>query len=83
MILLDEGEHLEQRKLILGAFHGERMARLKGLMEEVARSEVDRWPRGERVTLHPRLQELTLEVILRAVFGLERRRAARFAAPSG
>ena len=70
VILLDEGEHLEQRKLILGAFHGERMERLRGLMEEVARAEVDRWPRGERLTLHPRLQELTLEVILRAVFGL-------------
>ena len=49
VILLDEGEHLEQRKLILGAFHGERMERLRGLMEEVARAEVDRWPRGERV----------------------------------
>jgi cytochrome P450 len=71
VILLDEGEHLEQRKLILGAFHGERMERLRGLMEEVARSEVDGWPRGERVPLHPRLQALTLEVILRAVFGLE------------
>ncbi|MGZ8667565.1 MAG: cytochrome P450 [Solirubrobacterales bacterium] len=70
VILLDEGEHLEQRKLILGAFHGERMERLRGLMEEVALAEVDRWPRGERVPLHPRLQALTLEVILRAVFGL-------------
>jgi cytochrome P450 len=39
-------------------------------MEGVARAEVDRWPRGERVALHPRLQALTLEVILRAVFGL-------------
>ncbi len=70
VILLDEGEHLEQRKLILGAFHGERMERLRGLMEEVARAEVDRWPHGGRLALHPRLQELTLEVILRAVFGL-------------
>ncbi len=72
VILLDEGQHLEQRKLILGAFHGERMERLRGLMDEVARSEVEGWPRGERVSLHPRLQALTLEVILRAVFGLER-----------
>ncbi len=71
VILLDEAEHLEQRKLILGAFHGERMQRLKGVMEEVAATEIERWPRGESAPLHPRLQALTMEVILRAVFGLE------------
>ena len=39
MILLDEGEHLEQRKLMLPAFHGEKMQRLSGLMAEVAERE--------------------------------------------
>ena len=71
VILLDEGEHLEQRKLMLPAFHGERMQRLEGLMAEVAEREVAGWPRGELFALHPRLQALTLEIILRAVFGLE------------
>jgi cytochrome P450 len=71
VILLDEGEHLEQRRLMLPAFHGERMARLEGLVAEVAEREVASWPRGERVALHPRLQALTLEIILRAVFGLD------------
>jgi cytochrome P450 len=71
VILLDESEHLEQRKLMLGAFHGDRMERLTALVREVAEAEVERWPRGEPVVLHPRLQALTLEVILRAVFGLE------------
>jgi cytochrome P450 len=72
VILLDEGSHLEQRKLMLPAFHGERMQRLGGLMTELAEREVDSWPRGEVLALHPRLQRLTLEIILRAVFGLER-----------
>jgi cytochrome P450 len=72
VILLDEGEHLEQRKLLLPAFHGERMQRLAGLMVELAEAEVESWPRGEAIALHPRLQRLTLEIILRAVFGLER-----------
>src|SRR6202163_2848478 len=72
MILLDERPHLEQRKLLLPAFHGERMQRLSGLMAELAEVEVESWPRGEAIALHPRLQRLTLEIILRAVFGLER-----------
>ncbi len=76
VILLDEGAHLSQRKLMLPAFHGEKMQRLSGLMREVTAREVERWPRGETVALHPRLQALTLEIILRAVFGLDIGRAA-------
>jgi hypothetical protein len=71
VILLDEQPHLEQRRLLLPAFHGEKMQRLTGLMTELAEREVNSWPREEPVALHPRLQHLTLEIILRAVFGLE------------
>jgi cytochrome P450 len=71
VILLDEGAHMEQRKLMLPAFHGERMERLTDLMEEVARREVEAWPRAEPLEMHPRMQALTLEIILRAVFGLQ------------
>jgi cytochrome P450 len=71
VILLDEDPHLEQRKLLLPAFHGDRMQRLTGLMEEISERELDRWPLDEPVELHPRLQALTLEIILRAVFGLD------------
>jgi cytochrome P450 len=62
---------MEQRKLMLPAFHGERMERLTGLMEETAEREVASWPRDTPLELHPRMQSLTLEIILRAVFGLE------------
>jgi cytochrome P450 len=71
VILLDEAEHLEQRKLLLPAFHGERMQGLAGLMAELSAAEVESWPRDEPLALHPRLQRLTLEIILRAVFGLQ------------
>src|SRR6059058_3459151 len=71
VILLDEGEHLEQRKLMLPAFHGEKMQRLSGLMEDVSEREAASWPTDEPLALHPRFQKLTLEVILRAVFGLD------------
>ena len=71
VILLDEAAHMEQRKLMLPAFHGEKMKRLAGLMEEVTEREVASWPRGEPVEMHPRMQHLTMEIILRAVFGLD------------
>jgi cytochrome P450 len=71
VILLDESVHLEQRKLMLPAFHGEKMQRLAGVMTELTESEVQAWPSGEAIELHPRLQRLTLEIILRTVFGLE------------
>ena len=71
LILLDEAAHLEQRKLLLPAFHGEKMARLSGLMAEVAEREVAGWSDGEELELQPRMGSLTLEIILRAVFGLD------------
>jgi cytochrome P450 len=70
VILLDEEAHLEQRRLLLPAFHGERMQRLSGLMMKLAEREVGSWPVGEPVSLHGPLQRLTLEVILNAVFGV-------------
>src|SRR5690348_650928 len=71
VLLLDEDAHMEQRKLMLPAFHGERMQALSGVMAEIAEREVASWPLDEPVWLHPRLQQLTMEVILRTVFGLE------------
>jgi cytochrome P450 len=71
VILLDEDPHLEQRRLMLPAFHGERMQRLTGLMSELTDRELDSWPTGTPVALHGRLQGLTMEIILRAVFGLD------------
>jgi cytochrome P450 len=74
VILLDEDVHLEQRKLMLPAFHGQKMQRLTATMAHLAQREIESWPTGRPVALHPRLQSLTLEIILRAVFGLERGR---------
>lgn len=71
VILLDGDAHMAQRKLMLPAFHGERMERLTDLMTEVTAEEIERLPRGVPVELHARMQDLTLKVILRAVFGLE------------
>ena len=71
VLLLDEQDHLSQRKLMLPAFHGEKMQRLVSTMQEVADQEAESWPAGRPIELHSCFQALTLEVILRAVFGLD------------
>jgi cytochrome P450 len=72
ILLLDETRHMTQRKLMLPAFHGERMEALRDVVTDVAESEVETWATERAVPLHPYMQALTLEVILRAVFGLQR-----------
>jgi cytochrome P450 len=71
VLLLDEPEHMRQRKLMLPPFHGKRMQAYGEVMAEVAMGEIDRWPQDEPVRMRPRMQAVTLEVILRAVFGVE------------
>jgi cytochrome P450 len=71
VILLDGASHMEQRKLMLPAFHGERIERLTGLVEKVTEGELAAWAGQRELTLGPRMQKLTLEIILRAVFGLD------------
>jgi cytochrome P450 family 135 len=70
VLLLDDQPHLRQRKLLLPPFHGERMKRYGELMTEIAEAEVATWPAGEPLALLPRMQALTMEIILRAVFGI-------------
>lgn len=70
VLLLDEPEHMAHRKLMLPAFHGERMQAYGELMADVARRNVERWPAGEPFALWPRMQQITFEVIMRAVFGM-------------
>lgn len=70
-LLLQEGaEHLSRRRLMLPAFHGERMRSYEATMNEVVEAEIDSWPLEREFAIHPRMQAVTLEVILRAVFGV-------------
>ena len=69
VMLLEEPEHLQRRKLMLPAFHGRAVQADAEMMAAVARREVGRWPVGEPFELWPRMQEITQEVVMRAVFG--------------
>jgi cytochrome P450 len=71
VVLLDGDAHKEQRRLLMPSFRGTHLHSYLKTMRDIAEAEIARWPRGEPVRLHPRMQTLTLEVILRVVFGLE------------
>ena len=71
VLLLEGSEHLARRKLMLPAFHGERMRAYEETIREAIDREIDSWPANEPFPIHPRMQAVTLEVILRAVFGVE------------
>src|SRR4051795_6469609 len=71
VLLLDEDEHLRERRLLLPPFHGERVRRYRELVGEIAAGEIGRWPRGRPFSMRPRMQAITLEVIMRAVFGIQ------------
>jgi cytochrome P450 len=70
VLLLEGQEHLARRKLMIPAFHGERMRAFGPLVEEIVTGEIDGWPLDKQFAIHPRMQAVTLEVILRAVFGV-------------
>jgi cytochrome P450 len=70
ILVLDGPAHMRQRRLLLPPFHGERMQRYGGLIGDVAERDVADWPLGEPFALRPRTQAITLQVIMRAVFGV-------------
>jgi cytochrome P450 len=71
VLLLDGAEHLRHRRLLLPPFHGRRMQAYEDTVRAAADRQVDAWPQGEPFPLLPSMQSLTLEVIMRAVFGME------------
>ena len=70
LLCLDGAEHLRQRKLLLPPFHGERMQGYREVMREATLAAIERMPVGEPFALREHTQAITLDVILRAVFGV-------------
>jgi cytochrome P450 len=68
VMLLDEPQHMDDRKRLLPSFHGQRMKDYGAMMSDVAHDEISRWPLGEPFALWPRMQAISLEVVMRAVF---------------
>ena len=78
VLLLDGEPHLRSRRVMLPPLHGERMLAHRETVIALAREALARWPAGTPVRALPRMQALTLDVIMRVVFGSrdERLRAA-------
>jgi cytochrome P450 len=68
---IDEAQHMEQRKLLLPPFKGQRMKQYEPMIEEIAAEEIDSWPQAIELDAAPSMQRITLRAILRAVFGAE------------
>jgi cytochrome P450 len=75
VLLLDGPRHLQQRRLMLPAFHGDRLDRYREIVVQATERAMARWPQGEPVSVRPHTAAITLEVIVRAVFGVEDGRA--------
>jgi cytochrome P450 len=71
LLLQEDAEHLRARRLMLPPFHGERMRAYASTIAEVTEEVITGWPSEAAFALHPSMQAITLEVILRAVFGVE------------
>src|SRR3954471_24274466 len=71
VLVLDGAEHLRQRKLMLPPFHGKRLKAYVDTMRAAADRAIVSWPVAEPFTMLPAMQQVTLDVIMHAVWGLE------------
>ncbi|MFD2417007.1 cytochrome P450 [Amycolatopsis pigmentata] len=70
VLITDEDVHLRARKLLMPAFHGAPLRGYRDMITELTEQEVSRWPAGRVFRSHERMRVLTLEIILRVVFGV-------------
>jgi cytochrome P450 family 138 len=68
---IDEEQHMQQRKLLLPPFKGQRLKRYESLIAEIAAREIDSWPERVEFETTRSMQRITLRAILQAVFGAE------------
>ena len=71
LLLLDGPRHMRERRLLLPPFHGERMTRYGEVMRDVTLDDLAGWPLDRRFSVQPHTQSITLDIILRTVFGVE------------
>lgn len=70
LLLLDEDGHARAKRLLMPAFTSRAMDGYRDLVAEVARTELDRWPTSTRLVALERMQVITLEIIIRVIFGV-------------
>jgi cytochrome P450 len=73
LLVLDGERHVRMRRVMSPPFHGDAVRKYRDTIGELATAEVERWPVGEAFAIHPRMQAIAVEVILRAVIGVRDR----------
>jgi cytochrome P450 len=70
LLLLDDEDHVRMRKQLMPAFSGAALRGYAGMVLELARADVAKWPVGQPFKVHDRMRNLTLEIILQVIFGV-------------
>ena len=70
ILLLDGARHRRERKLLMPSFHGERLRLYANIMRETVDRSIADWPVGRVFPIHKYMQQITLDIIFRVVFGL-------------
>lgn len=83
LILLAGERHRRERRLMAPPFHGERMRAYGAIIQELALEELGTWRSGGKVVAQEAMRRITLDVILRAVFGVEGEGKSLFRAAIG
>jgi len=71
LLVMDGADHRRMRRLLMPPFQGERMEHYGAQMVDITHDSIDRWPLGRAFSVHRPMQSITMEVILRTVFGLD------------
>jgi len=71
LLMLDGEQHHSERRIVVRAFHADNFATMEEIIAARTRTAMERWPCDRPFTIHPAIQALTLEVIVRAAFGVD------------
>ncbi|MBI4783021.1 MAG: cytochrome P450 [Oscillatoriophycideae cyanobacterium NC_groundwater_1537_Pr4_S-0.65um_50_18] len=71
IVLLEGAAHQRQRQLLMPPFHGDRMRSYAQVIQEITNQTMSQWTIGTTFSVRPIMQSISLQVILKAVFGLE------------
>src|SRR5262245_49333882 len=70
VMITDEDEHQRTRKMLMPVVNGAALRGYGDMMSTLAVDNVSRWPVGRPFPVHPAMNDVTLEIILRVVFGM-------------
>jgi hypothetical protein len=77
ILLTDGPPHTRLRKVLVPPLRASAMAHYRGVMERAAERALERWPLGRPFAFMPEARDITLEIILRAIVGIDDERRLR------